>query len=154
MPISSGASSKELDFGTVIVGAAAPGTQTVTLDKNGMDGTYYEVQVLEDATSDVSGGYNAFHSSGTDSRKLNVGLTSGTDTPGFKSGLIVVDNLDVTTSVGAGRGDNDGDDFIDLSLIVLDHSNASFSSPFDQNSMVLDLGAVCFERREGSHRHG
>ena len=48
----------------------------------------------------------------------------------------------MTTGGGPGRGANDGDDVIDMSLAVLDHSIASFSATSDVESLMVDLGEV------------
>jgi hypothetical protein len=137
-----GESTLDLDFGPVIVGSSFSAGQLVTLDKNGLDGTYYSVQVFENATSSVSGFNNAFQTGTTDSATLDVGLQFDSNLPGVTEGLIVVDNLDVTTGGGPGNGSNDGDDFIDLSISVLDHSNPSFSNLMDEDSLLIDLGDV------------
>ncbi len=60
-----GESSLDLNFGSVIVDSGFSAHQLVTLDKNGLDGTYYSVQVFEDAVSDVNGSYNSFRTDAT-----------------------------------------------------------------------------------------
>ncbi|MEM9643651.1 MAG: endonuclease [Planctomycetota bacterium] len=137
-----GASSLDLDFGEVIVGSNLSPRELVTLDKNGLDGTYYSVQTLDGATSDIAGFYNAFQTGATDSRTIEVGLQFDPNLPGQNFGLIGVDNLDVTTQGGTGRGGNDGDDVISLSVTVLDHANPSFSNIEDVDTLLLDLGDV------------
>jgi endonuclease I len=137
-----GESTLDLVFGPVIVGSSFSASQLVTLDKNGLDGTYYSVQVFEDATSNVSGFYNAFRTGTIDSATLDIGLQFDSNLPGMTDGLIVVDNLDVTTGGGTGNGSNDGDDFIDLSITVLDHANPSFSNLMDENTLLIELGDV------------
>lgn len=137
-----GGSTLDLVFGPVIVGSSASASQLVTLDKNGLDGTYYSIQVFQNATSDVSGFNNAFRTGTTDSATLDVGLQFDSNVPGVTDGLIVIDNLDVTTQGGAGNGSNDGDDFIELSISVLEHSNPSFSNPKDADSLLIELGDV------------
>jgi endonuclease I len=137
-----GESTLDLVFGPVIVDSSFSASQLVTLDKNGLDGTYYSVQVFEDATSNVSGFYNAFRTGTIDSATLDIGLQFDSNLPGVTDGLIVVDNLDVTTGGGTGNGSNDGDDFIDLSITVLDHANPSFSNLMDENTLLIELGDV------------
>jgi hypothetical protein len=55
---------------------------------------------------------------------------------------VSINNLDITTQGGAGRGANDGNDTINVSLNVLDHANPSFSLAGDINSLNIDLGTV------------
>lgn len=137
-----GSSSVVHDFGRVIVGATAPAATSVTLSKTGLDGVYYEVRTTGQATSDVTGRYNAFAMHTVGQRTLNVGLNADTNVSGVYSGQVVIDNLDVTTQGGAGRGANDGDDTIDLSLTVLDHSNASFLAGIDSDRLTIDFGVI------------
>jgi hypothetical protein len=72
---------------------------------------------------------------------LSVGLSTSTATVGVKSGSLIVNNTDLTSS-GAGRGLNDGNDTVDVTLRVLDHANASFESPGDVDTLMLDFGNV------------
>ena len=147
-----GASAVSLDLGRVIVGASAPAARAVTLNKSGLDGTYYNVTATGDATSSVTGRYNAFENftaaelaAGTNpsvARTLQVGLNGGTATAGLRAGRVVVDNLDVTDGRGAGFGAFDADDAIDLSLRVLDHSRASFAAGLDLDVLSLDFGTI------------
>ena len=147
-----GSSRVAVDFGRVIVGAAAPSPRSVTLNKSGLDGTYYNVTAGGDASSSVTGRYNAFENftaaeaaAGTNpavARTLQVGLNANTATAGPRAGQIVVDNLDVTTGRGTGFGASDGDDVIDLSLSVLDHSNGSFAAAADLDALTLDFGTL------------
>lgn len=145
-PAANGSSTLDLDFGRVIVGGTAPsGTQNVTLNRNGNDGTYYEVTTTGDATSSVTGRLNAFaiNTSGTDSRTLTVGLDNvSTSSAGLQTGSVVIDNLDITTSGGSGRGANDGNDTINLNFEVLDHAAPSWTSTAGSSSMLLDFGTV------------
>ena len=71
--------------GAVIVGAAVPAAQNVTLHRNGNDGTYYEVTTSGAAASSVQGRYNAFaiNTTGTDSESMAIGLNTSTATAGF-----------------------------------------------------------------------
>ncbi len=141
-PDASGASSASINFTPVIVGAAVGNlSQAITLSKGGDDPTYFEVTTAGLATSSVTGRNNAF-SYGAASRQLMVGL-SGVDTltPGLRTGSVVVNNLDITNS-GGGTGSLDGNDTVSLALSVLAHSNASFASGIDDNTLNLDLGNV------------
>jgi hypothetical protein len=60
----------------------------------------------------------------------------------MKSGAVTVDNLDITTGGGAGKGANDADDTFNVSLNVLDHMTPSFASPSLQTSNTLDFGNI------------
>ncbi|MBA3483332.1 MAG: endonuclease [Pirellulales bacterium] len=141
-PTGSGATSLNIDLGRVLVGAAVPAAQTVTLNKAGLNGTYYQVTAAGQATSSVSGRYNAFATGATGSKSINVGLATTTATAGLRSGAVTLDNLDVTTAGGGGRGANDGNDVINVSLSVLSHANPSFSGAGDVNSLTYDFGTV------------
>lgn len=141
-PASNGSSNLDLDFGRVFTGGAAPGMQTVTLNKSGSDGTYFEVETVGGATSTLDGRFNNFRTGQTDSVNFNVGLNASTSSVGLKTGSVVIDNLDVTQSGGTGRGANDGDDTIDLSLEVVDHALPSFSSTSINDSLILSFGTV------------
>lgn len=137
-----GGSTLAVDLGRVIVDGAVPAAKTVTLNKAGLNGTYYSVTTAGAATSSVTGRYNAFTTGATGSRSINVGLTTSTATAGLKTGTVTVDNLDVTTAGGAARGANDGDDVATVNLSVLSHANPSFLADSDVNSLVYDFGAV------------
>ncbi len=143
-PAANGGSSTNVDLGSVIVGAASPAAQNVTLHRGGNDGTYYEVTTSGDATSSVEGRYNAFaiNTTGSDSKTLAIGLDASTATAGAKSGTVTVNNLDVTNQGGAGVGANDANDTINVSLAVLDHANPSFDGLVDQNVLSFDFGDV------------
>jgi endonuclease I len=141
-PAGNGATNLNLDLGRVIVGGAVPAAQTVTLNKIGGNGTYYQVTSAGQATSSVSGRYNAFATGGTGSKSINVGLATTTATAGLRSGTVTIDNLDITTGAGSSRGANDGNDVVNLSLSVLNHANPSFSDAVDVNSLEYDFGTV------------
>jgi endonuclease I len=143
-PGADGGSNHNLNLGSVIVGGSVPAAQNVTLTKAGLDGTYYEVATSGLATSSVLGRLNAFPviTSGTSSKVLTVGLNTNTSTAGQKTGTVTVNNLDITTAGGAGRGANDGNDTINVSLDVLAHANPSFSLASDENSLSYDFGTV------------
>ncbi len=143
-PDANGGSALNLNLGSVIVGAPVPAAQNVTLTKNGLDGTYYDVTTSGLATSTVTGRFNAFPviTSGTSNKSLAVGLNTSTVTAGLRSGTVTINNLDITTAGGSGRGANDGNDTINLSLNVLDHANPSFSLISDTNSLSYDFGTI------------
>ena len=137
-----GTSVLEIDYGSVIVGTNVSTSQSITLAKAGNDGTYYSVETLGNAASDIKGFSNAFRTNGTDSQTVNVSLSYDQQTAGEYGGAVMVDNLDITTQGGAGNGANDGDDFVGLSLKVVEHSNASFLGDADLNELTIDLGEV------------
>jgi hypothetical protein len=126
----------------VLVGAAVPAAQAVTLNKAGLNGTYYSVTTTDAATSSVTGRYNAFATGITGSKSINVGLNTSTAAAGLKSGTVTIDNLDVTSAGGAGRGANDGNDVATVNLSVLSHANPSFAAGSDANGLTFDFGTV------------
>jgi endonuclease I len=137
-----GASSLDLGTSSVIVGAAIPAPQAVTLNKGGTDGTYYSVTESGDATSSVEGRYNAFRTAATDSAIIQVGLDGVTATAGPLSGTVTIDNLDITDQGGAGVGANDADDTITVGLNVLDHAIPSFTGTSTLSTLTYDFGSV------------
>ena len=134
--------SLQIDYGSVILGTSVDTSQSITLNKAGNDGTYFLVEVFGNGLSDVEGYNNAFQTNGTDSRSVNVSLSYDQETAGTYEGMIMVDNLDITTQGGVGAGANDGNDFVDLTLKVVEHSNASLASDADLNVLTVDLGEV------------
>lgn len=141
-PGADGGSAAHVDFGRVLRNAPTPAPQSVTLNKSGVDGTYYSVTVSGSATSTVNGRNNAFAMDSTGSRTVGIGINASTTIAGMKTGTVTIDNLDVTTAGGVGRGANDADDVITMSLAVLDASNSSFAGTGDLDSLVLDFGEV------------
>lgn len=137
-----GGSTLDLDFGRVIVGSAAPANRSVTLNKAGLDGTYFQVTAAGNATSSITGRYNAFRNSTIDSKVISVGVNGGTATPGARNGQVVIDNLDITTQGGSGVGANDANDVIATRLSVLDHANPSFQGGSDVNLLSYNFGTV------------
>lgn len=146
-PTGAGGSTREVNFGSVIVGAPAPAAQSFTLNKSGLDGTYFEVTPAGDATSSITGRFNAFANGTTATKAIDIGLATSTSTAGLKSGTVTIDNLDVTTEGGAGVGANDANDVFNVSLSVLDHSNASFAGLNDVNSLTIDFGSLQVDSR-------
>jgi hypothetical protein len=112
------------------------------LNKAGNDGAYFQVSTSGEAISGITGRYNAFRTNMTDTRSMTVGLNSSTSTVELKSGTVTIDNLDVTTGGGVGRGGQDGNDVITLELRVLDHANPSFAGGSDLNTLTYDFGCV------------
>lgn len=141
-PAADGSSSTSINLGKVIVGASTSSlSQTITLTKDGSDPTYFEVSTTGGAVSSLIGRNNAI-TYGAGAKSLTAGLSADTSTTGIKLGSIVIDNLDITAGGGMGRGTNDGNDVINVSVSVLNHSNASFNATSDVNSLTVDLGNV------------
>ncbi len=53
-----------------------------------------------------------------------------------------MDNLDITTQGGAGKGANDPDDVVSVSGSVLDHATPSFDSSLKRTALTIDFGIV------------
>jgi len=143
-PAADGASSTAVNLGRVIVGGSTPAAQNVTLNRNGFDGTYFEVTASGSAVSSLNGRYNAFaiNTTGTAAKTLAVGLNTSTTLAGLKSGTVTIENLDITTQGGAGRGANDANDTISVSLAVLDHSMPSFLAGGTSSTLNLNFGTL------------
>ncbi|WP_197527827.1 endonuclease [Posidoniimonas polymericola] len=137
-----GGTALNINLGRVYKGGAGPQSQSVTLSKAGVDGTYFGVTADGAATSTRLGSYNAFRTGQTDSAQMVVGLDATSSTPGLFSGEVRVDNLDVTSGGGSGRGALDADDVISLSYSVLDHPVASFAADSIQQNLTIDLGTL------------
>ena len=137
-----GGSSATVDLGRVLRNAPVPVSSPLTLNKAGVDGTYYEVRTEGAATSTITGRYNAFAMDAAGSRSLGVGLSTSTAVAGLKSGRVIVNNLDVTTAGGQGRGANDADDAVDVKLSVLSPSNPSFAADGDVDAMTVDFDVL------------
>ncbi len=137
-----GSSVRNYDLGSVFVGSTLDTQRVVTLDKSGLDGTYFEVTTSGDATSSIQGRNHAFRTGQTDAATIMVGLDGSTASPGVLNGTVVIDNLDVTTNGGAGRGANDADDLVQLSLTVLNHASASFLDNAIDKQLSYDFGSI------------
>ncbi len=135
-----GASVIDVVLPTIIVDGPTPPSAPVVLQKAGMDPTYYAVSTSGSATSSILGRFNAFD---VDPQQalINVGLSTSTSGPGEASGIVVIDNLDVS-SEGTGQGSADGNDVINVYLTVLDHSEASFAPEGDLDALTIDFGVV------------
>lgn len=137
-----GSSSLLLDFGKVIRGSTTPTSQVVTLDKFGLDGTYYSVEPFVNASSTVVGRHNAFESGTIDFKSFEVSLQYDPNTSDNYVGTVMIDNLDITSDGGTGRGSNDENDFIDMIVKVVESGNGSFDSSNDQDAILVDLGEI------------
>jgi len=137
-----GTSTFSLDHGRIFKNTDPPALQTITITKAGNDGLYFSVEASGSATSSVAGPLNAFRMGSSDSTTLEVGLTSDTTIPGAYAGTVTIDNLDVTTGGGTGRGANDANDVIDVSLTVLERASPSFLAAAQQLALSHDFGVV------------
>ncbi|HVP12165.1 MAG TPA: endonuclease [Phycisphaerae bacterium] len=135
-----GSSTANVDLGRVIVNGPAQPPQTLTLHKSGTTPTTYNVTLSGAATSSAAGPQQAFVA-GPGSRNMSAGLSSPTGTPGLKSGTVTITNTDLT-SAAAGQGSADGNDIVTITETVLDHANASFTTPADSNVLTIDFGNV------------
>ena len=136
-PPPDGASSVTVNLGPVIRDGSLSSAQAVTLHKIGTAPTTFEVIAGGDAVSPSTGPRQAFISDPT-SRTVRVGTAT---TPGFRTGTLVVDNTELTSS-GPGCGSDDGDDTINVDAEVREHAEASFDELVDQNTAGIDLGVV------------
>lgn len=158
-----GASSMTIDLGDVIVGSSfAP--QSAMITKVGVTPTTYLIRTTGDAVEARTEVVSTVRSVGRGDFTLDVStddwrtralafpygpsshtapLTGVTlleqGAPGERSGTIVIDNTDLTTT-GTGTGSSDGDDVITVVGREVVHSNASLASGSDQDSIVIDLG--------------
>lgn len=90
---------------------------TVTLNKIGNDGTYYEITTSDNVTcSGATEGY-AFDY-GTKSTTLTISLTALETEDGDHSETVTINNLDVCGNSPAGRGSNDGNDVITINYTI------------------------------------
>ncbi len=137
-----GGSLAEIDFGRAIVGSTVDTTQTIGLEKVGAAGTYFEVIASGGATSSLTGRFNAFRSGQDDQHSVTVGLSASTTNIGLATGSVAFDNLDVTGGAGIGRGANDVNDVVAMSLEVVDHATASFDLTQTISKLSLDFGQV------------
>lgn len=135
-----GASAVSINLGRIIKNAPVPPAQATTLTKSGTNPTTYEITLAGSAVSTTAGPRQTF-GAGSGSRSIDCGLATSTLTAGLKSGTITIDNTDVSASA-AGNGSADGNDVITVNLNVLEHANASFTTPADQNALSLDFGTV------------
>ncbi len=137
-PMANGASSVNIDLGTVITGAPAFGTQNVTLSKSGATPTTFDISTSGDATCVQAGPRQAFAYSAA-TRSLTVGVTgSGV---GAYAGAITIDNTDLTSN-GVGQGVADQNDTINVSATVLNHAVPSLMAAVPLASETIDFGTV------------
>ncbi|MEM9063877.1 MAG: GC-type dockerin domain-anchored protein [Planctomycetota bacterium] len=144
IPNADGSSTLTIDLGMFLVGQTVPDT-FFTLNKAGLDGTYYSVEPSAEVLTTHDGRHNAFRilNSGGDTEVIDLGFVNTTaSTPGTMQGTVTIDNLDMTTGFGVDSGANDGDDIITLSATIVENSNASFDPVLDENTLLVDLGSL------------
>lgn len=140
---SDGSSSTNLTLGPAF--ADQPVTlPALTLNKLGHDGTYFQVDATGDIASPLEGRHNAFplDDEGQDERQIPIELSASVAEAGAYAGAITVDNLDVTTQGGPGRGSNDNDDTATITIVLFDRANASFDPDDDVNTLTHDFGEI------------
>ena len=129
----------------VIVGTFPEGVE-VTLNRAGLDGTYYAVTPVGDAITDqplTNGFTGAFAINDTTPRSIIVGVDPvAVSGPGLYSGDVWIDNLDMTDGLGSGFGANDGDDLVVVTAEVLDPALASFSDVVFTETVNIDFGSM------------
>lgn len=134
---------------------ATPAGGAVDVLREGVDPTYFTViggGLLELSGGDVRDAVGAA-SLDASNRSYGYAVAAGaTTSAGVFSGSVTVDNLDVTTQGGTGRGANDADDVFDYELTVLDHATPSLAGPgvvladgLDAGIIGLGLGPATFE---------
>ncbi|MGF1633440.1 MAG: PEP-CTERM sorting domain-containing protein, partial [Phycisphaerae bacterium] len=141
-PTAAGASTLNVNLPDRIAGVSGPSGTTFTINKAGVDGTYFAVDAAGQATSSLNGKYNAFAMDSTGSRLVSASLPGSSATPGLVAGSVTIDNLDVTTQGGTGRGANDADDTVNLSYRSLARSEASFAAGSDLDTLTIDFGSL------------
>jgi len=129
-----------IDGQPVFVGDSLSSAQ-VTLRRDGDDGVYFRAAPAPGST--VEPDLGAFPIDGTDTRELTIGFEQTTPTTsGLYSAEVLIDNLDVTTGAGAGRGALDGDDAVYLDVPVYDRAEASLAEGENLDALEIDLGEV------------
>ena len=137
-----GESTIDVDLGNLLVGTAIDPIDFV-LNKSGMDGTYYTVSASDGLSTSLDGPYHAFAMGSADSETMTVSFDPDlTATAGLVFGSVTIDNLDVTTQGGPGKGANDGDDMVLISAGVFNPGNGSFAPDADQGTLLIDLGTI------------
>jgi len=142
-----GSSELTVEVYPTFVGGLNASTE-VTIYKAGFDGTYYAMTTTGDATVyGVEGLPLAFPMLDVpqmdDARVTSVGLDAAVSaTAGYKSGDIIINNLDVTTGAGLGFAAQDADDVVHVTGVVYNHANGSFDPAADVDTLDHDFGTV------------
>lgn len=134
---SAGATSATVDLGTVIGDTASLPAYTLDLDKTGSAPTTYRITTSGDVASVSEYQLGADRNSRSLSHDISLAGTGF----GPYAGTVTIDNTEVT-SAGAGLGAGDGDDIVNITAYVVDHSIASLDSGSLQTSITLDFGTL------------
>jgi endonuclease I len=141
-PAADGGSVALIDGGEAFVGDPAPEAATVTLRRDGDDGVYFRAVALDDAALESSA-LGAFAIDGADETTLEVGFDPAVmSVSGVKQASVMIDNLDVTTGGGPGRGARDADDLATVELAVYDRAEASFDPARNRDDIVVNFGEI------------
>lgn len=136
-----GASSLVVDGGAVFVGATP--LVEVEVHRDGTDGVYFEVTPDAGTFSPQAGRHNAFAINGGDTSTIQIGFDAGaTGVSGLVTAAVMIDNLDVTSGGGIGRGANDADDIVLVDVLVHERGEASWDSAVDLDFIEVDLGSI------------
>lgn len=126
--------------------SVAPPASEVTLNRGGVDGTFYAVAASGDAISNQplhNGFTGAFAINDSTERTFEVGIDpAAVSGPGLYTGVISVDNLDMTNGLGLGYGSQDANDVVTVSYEALAPSSASLSDSGVVTQIELDLGRL------------
>ncbi len=122
-----------------IAGAQAPPEIVVTLNKSGSTPTTYDAVPFGDVLCNGCGQGRAFVS-GVQDAELELTVPS-TATPVAYSGVVLIDNTDLTSD-GPAQGVDDADDMIMLDVLALDYSDGSFSPIQNLDELTIDFGIV------------
>jgi endonuclease I len=131
-----------VDFGTVVVGAAVG--SSFSLSTSGDDNNRTRVNVAGSSTIDVNSmqitGTSTLFNSVASTGSRNIGGTMSS--VGNKSGAL---SLAVTTAENGGAGLTGEGSYSSIGVgytaTVLDHANASFTKPADNNSLSINFGS-------------
>ncbi len=136
-----GASTIDINLNVLVGETIDP--MAFTLNKGGVDGTYYTVSASAGLSTSHEDCYYAFSMTNGLSESISLSVDpSVTSSTGSFVGDLTVNNLDVTTQGGAGNGSNDVDDIIFVSVDVFNPGNGSFASGSDTNTLNIDLGTI------------
>ncbi len=129
----------------VLEGVAPPAVELV-LNRDGSDGTYYAVVASGDAVTDQplhNGFSGAFAIGDATPKPMLVGIDPGAVSgPGLYSGVVTIDNLDMTNGGGAGRGELDQDDVVNVTLESVAASVPSLDGSSIVETVFIDAGDV------------
>lgn len=138
-----GSSSRSIDLGRkYATEGGSPSTASITVNKTGNDGTYYQVSTTGSAFTDAGDYSLPFEMGGSGSNSISVGLSGLPSFSGEYTGSVIIDNLDVTTGGGTGHGANDGNDVVDLTYSILDQPVASFDEDSILSTTTIDFGQI------------